>query len=253
MLTRADLPEGLSDLLSNLVTDNKDDDTPFVTLAYAQSLDGSIAAYPGVPLAISGPVSMGITHRLRARHQAILVGIGTVLADDPRLNVRLVPGKNPQPVVLDNQLRFPLKARLLQGEKKPWIMTSKQASSHKANALIQAGASVFYPSPGRIELKDVLKLLVQEEVGSVMVEGGAQVITAFLGSQLVNLLVLTLSPLLVGGFHAVTQPLVDSPSLQISSGNFPRLDILGVERIEDDLLIWGSPVWGSQNLVPGEK
>ena len=136
MLTRADLPEGLSDLLSNLVTDNKDDDTPFVTLAYAQSLDGSIAAYPGVPLAISGPVSMGITHRLRARHQAILVGIGTVLADDPRLNVRLVPGKNPQPVVLDNQLRFPLKARLLQGEKKPWIMTSKQASSHKANALI---------------------------------------------------------------------------------------------------------------------
>lgn len=68
---------------------------PLVTLTYAQSLDGSIAARPGHPLAISGPASQTFTHALRAVHDAILVGIGTVLADNPALTVRLVPGPHP--------------------------------------------------------------------------------------------------------------------------------------------------------------
>jgi riboflavin-specific deaminase-like protein len=80
---------------------------PFVTLSYAQSLDGSIADRPGRPLALSGEASMALTHSLRASHEAILVGIGTVLADNPSLNVRLVAGKNPQPIVVDSRLRFP--------------------------------------------------------------------------------------------------------------------------------------------------
>jgi 3,4-dihydroxy 2-butanone 4-phosphate synthase/GTP cyclohydrolase II len=248
-----DLPEGLSQLLSKTQTDDTDSSLPHVTLAYAQSLDGSIAAYPGLPLTISGPASMEITHHLRARHQVIIVGVGTLLADDPRLNVRLVTGDDPQPVVLDNQLRFPLNARLLEGKKKPWIMTSKQASSHNAKALIQAGARLVYPSSGRIELIDVLKRLAQDGVGSVMVEGGAQVITAFLTSQLVDLLVVTLSPLMVGGLHAITQVLVDHPSARGSTSEFPRLDIQGVESFEDDLLIWGTPVWGLPHSIPGEK
>ena len=72
---------------------------PLVTLSYAQSLDGCISLRPGIPTALSGPEAMRLTHRLRAAHDAILVGIGTILADDPRLTVRLVEGRNPQPVV----------------------------------------------------------------------------------------------------------------------------------------------------------
>ena len=85
---------------------------PFVTLSYAQSLDGSIADRPGRPLALSGPQAMALTHGLRAAHEAILVGIGTVLADNPRLNVRLVDGPDPQPMVVDSRLRFPPYANL---------------------------------------------------------------------------------------------------------------------------------------------
>ncbi len=75
---------------------------PLVTLSYAQSLDGSIADRPGRPLSLSGSQSLTLTHGLRASHDAILVGIGTVLADNPRLNVRLVTGESPQPVIVDS-------------------------------------------------------------------------------------------------------------------------------------------------------
>ncbi|HRE30133.1 MAG TPA: dihydrofolate reductase family protein, partial [Anaerolineales bacterium] len=77
-------------------------------VSYAQSLDGCLAAAVGAPLALSGPEALRFTHQLRATHAAILVGIGTVLADDPQLTVRLVDGVHPQPVVLDSQLRLPL-------------------------------------------------------------------------------------------------------------------------------------------------
>ena len=83
---------------------------PFVTLSYAQSLDGCIAAKRGQPLALSGPQSLTLTHQLRSAHDAIMVGIGTLLADNPRLTVRLVEGRDPQPVVLDSRLRFPSEA-----------------------------------------------------------------------------------------------------------------------------------------------
>src|SRR3989304_8693232 len=79
---------------------------PLVTLSYAQSLDGCIAARAGERLALSGPESMRLTHRLRAAQDAILVGIGTVPADNPRLTVHLVQGQDPQPIVLDSPPPF---------------------------------------------------------------------------------------------------------------------------------------------------
>ncbi len=100
---------------------------PYVTLSYAQSLDGSITARRGEPLAISGPESLEMTHRLRAEHDAILVGIGTLLADDPRLSVRLVAGADPQPIIVDSRLRFPLNARILLDGRSPWIATTEEA------------------------------------------------------------------------------------------------------------------------------
>ena len=101
---------------------------PSVTLTYAQSLDGSITTQRGKPTAISGKESLLLTHQLRATHDAILVGIGTILADNPRLNVRLAVGPHPQPVILDSQLRFPLDAKLLQNKCSP-------LDSHHDNSL----------------------------------------------------------------------------------------------------------------------
>ena len=93
----------------------------FVTLTWAQSVDGSMAFERGRPLLLSGKESMALTHSLRAQHQGILVGVSTVLADDPSLTVRLVQGDNPRPIVLDSQLRCPLDRKILQSGRAPII------------------------------------------------------------------------------------------------------------------------------------
>ena len=121
MLTREPIADGrgrsfyrrLEDHFDRVLKDRAAFGMPYITLAYAQSLDGSIAARPGEMLRLSNSLSQAMTHHLRARHDAILVGINTVLSDDPRLTVRLAEGKDPRPVVIDGCLRTPLCARLL--------------------------------------------------------------------------------------------------------------------------------------------
>jgi 3,4-dihydroxy 2-butanone 4-phosphate synthase/GTP cyclohydrolase II len=215
---------------------------PFVTLTYAQSLDGSIAADPGQPLSLSGPQSLLLTHYLRAAHHAILVGIGTVLADNPLLNVRLVEGKNPQPVIVDSQLRFPLDANLLRRHPlSPWIATSEQADRARQQRLEAAGARVLRlpttPS-GQVDLAALLKQLGEDGISSLMVEGGARIITSFLGRQLADYVVLTVVPRLVGGVHAVGHL---GP---FEAARFPALRNIGYQRLGEDLVLWGDLAWG---------
>src|SRR5512145_1236608 len=117
---------------------------PLVTLSYAQSLDGCLTIQRGFPQALSGQASLALTHELRSAHDALLVGIGTVLADNPRLTVRLVEGKNPQPIVADSRLRLPLSANLLcQHPLSPWIATGEQADAGRQKVLEAAGARVL--------------------------------------------------------------------------------------------------------------
>jgi 3,4-dihydroxy 2-butanone 4-phosphate synthase/GTP cyclohydrolase II len=204
---------------------------PLVTLSYAQSLDGSLTARRGQPLALSGAASAALTHSLRSAHAAILVGIGTVLADDPSLTVRHVPGPSPQPVVLDSRLRFPLQARLLRHPRGVWVACSG-ADPQKRLALQSAGARLLDLPPdeaGRVSLPALLACLADEGIDSLMVEGGARVIRAFLSQGLADTLVLTIAPLFVGGLHAIEGLLPD----------FPRLEEAGYERLGEDLIVWG--------------
>jgi len=166
-------------------------------------MDGSIAAHPGQPLALSGALSMTLTHQLRAVHDAILVGIGTVLADNPSLTVRLVEGKNPQPIVADSRLRFPLSANLLcQHPLSPWIAAGEPADAGRQHVLEAAGARVLrlpMNARGQVNLTALLERLGTLGIASVMVEGGARIITSFLAERLVDHIVLTVAPRLVGG------------------------------------------------------
>jgi GTP cyclohydrolase II len=236
MILTSNLPKELDSLLSSMDVHFPELGRPWVTLSYAQSLDGSIAAQRGAPLALSGSATLKITHSLRAMHSAILVGIGTLLADDPQLNVRLVSGADPQPIVLDRQLRFSMEARLLRGQKSPWIFTTQNAQPERESALEKAGARVFRSDTEMRNIGDILAVLGREGILSVMVEGGAAVITSFLEAQLVDLVVLTIASRLIGGVRGVESLLADDG---------PRLNKFGVQRFDEDLLVWGCPRWTS--------
>jgi len=211
---------------------------PYVTLSYAQSLDGSIADRPGRPLPLSGSQSLAMTHTLRAAHDAILVGIGTVLADNPRLNVRLVEGRDPQPVIVDSRLRFPAYSNLLRNCRTPWIAASNGADLERQRDLEEMGAKVLVlPSHnGWVDLTCLLERLGELGVNSLMVEGGAQIITSFLSFRLVNQIVLTIAPMLVGGLRVM-----DNFGGYLRS--FPRLKNLSYQRLGEDLVLRGEPDW----------
>jgi 3,4-dihydroxy 2-butanone 4-phosphate synthase/GTP cyclohydrolase II len=233
--------EGIAALAQRAAERRRHAGRPFVTLSYAQSVDGSIAARPGQPLALSGALSMTLTHQLRVAHDAILVGIGTVLADNPRLTVRLVEGKNPQPIVADSRLRFPLSANLLcQHPLSPWIAAGEQADAGRQKVLEAAGARVLrvpMNARGQVNLTALLERLGALGIHSVMVEGGARIITSFLAERLVDHIVLTMAPRLVGGLRAVRRLAHADPV------HLPRLRNLRYQWLEEDLVLWCDPAW----------
>jgi GTP cyclohydrolase II len=216
---------------------------PYVTLTYAQSLDGAIAARPGHPLALSCRESQTMTHALRAAHEVILVGIGTVLADNPSLTVRLVAGENPQPVVLDSRLRFPFFSKLLQQKTlPPWLITGMTAEAERQTSLENLGARVYrLPTGdnGGIDIKELLRVLGEKGINGIMVEGGAQVITSFLACQAVDQVIVTIAPVLVGGVRVLD--FLHQPRPKV----YPRLINVDYERIGEDLIVRGDPDWAA--------
>jgi 3,4-dihydroxy 2-butanone 4-phosphate synthase/GTP cyclohydrolase II len=208
-----------------------------VTLSYAQSIDGSIAANMGACTRISNGESSIFTHRLRAMHGAIMVGVGTVLVDDPQLTVRHVAGKNPRPVIIDSQLRTPVYARLLQRQDvSPLIATTRQASLQREKLLTQAGATVLRLGGDDAELVDLAALFDRFPglgMTTAMIEGGASVITSVLRAQLADQLVLSIAPRFLGGLHAV------SGLGDIDPTQRARINNTCCESLAGDLIVYG--------------
>ena len=181
-------------------------DRPYVVLKYAQTLDGRIATSSGDSKWISGEEERALSHALRAACDAVLVGVGTVLRDDCQLSVRMVPGASPLRVVLDSTLRTPSTALILDGDAPTVVLTTEKAGEDDRKRLLAAGAGVrVLPSgPGGIDLAAALALLRAEGVRSVLVEGGAQVITSLLAARLVDRIVVGTAPRIIGaGTEAV--------------------------------------------------
>lgn len=198
--------ERIAAWLANQFASHAGSPWPWVTLTYAQSLDGSLAGPGGVQTILSGAQSMQITHHMRTLHAAILVGIGTIIADNPRLTARLAAGPSPMPVILDSHLRCPNDAALFQHPLQPHIACLETANPDRQAALEAAGAQVWRlpaAANGRVDLAALLDRLHQKGVPSLMVEGGAGVITAFLEAGLANGVVLTIAPRFISGLPAL--------------------------------------------------
>lgn len=174
---------------------------PWITVKAAMSLDGDVALESGESKWISGPLSRSKAHLLRSEHDAVLVGVGTVLADDPELTVRLVEGKSPLRIVLDSQLRTPPHARVV-GDGRCLFIASPTASHEKAEALEKRGARVkFLPGgegAGRPPVDEILSLLAAEGISMLLVEGGSSVISSFIRSGTVDEFSLFVAPLFLG-------------------------------------------------------
>ena len=210
---------------------------PFITVSYAQSIDGSIATNSKEQIRLSGHQSLVLTHRLRAAHDAILIGIETVLTDNPQLTVRLTKGKNPQPIILDSRIRMPIDSRLMKRKDlKPWLI-SINGDFDNAETLQKKGAKIIqcsFTKKNKIDLAELVKQLYKLNIKSLMVEGGAQVISSFVTAGLVDQFMITVTPSLVGGLQAISGDKNAAP---------PKIRLGQVEyqQLGEDMIIWARP------------
>jgi 3,4-dihydroxy 2-butanone 4-phosphate synthase/GTP cyclohydrolase II len=207
---------------------------PYVALKYAQTLDGRIATHTGDSKWISGEPERCVSHALRAACDAVLVGVGTVIADDPQLTVRLVRGSSPLRVVLDSTLRLPRQARILDDEAATIVMTTERSTRARRRAIEARGVGVrvIQAGDGGVDLRAALARLRHAGVRSVLVEGGAEVITSFLRAQLVDRLVVAIAPTIVG---AGTEAVGDLRIARVRDG--VRLSKPTVYAVGDDVVM----------------
>lgn len=213
---------------------------PFVTAKAAVSLDGKISTKKFSSQWISTPQTREYIHLLRGEYDALMIGVNTLIKDDPLLTIRHPnwKGKRLTRIILDSHLRFPLKARIISTlwQGKILVFTTQNAPPKKADALRKSGVEiVILPSP-RIALKKVLSWLGQHEVSSLLVEGGARLLTSMFVEKLVDKVFVSISPKLIGGAKA--------PSLFQGKGVDLIKDSLSLKRthsfqINEDIIMEG--------------
>src|SRR5262249_21504723 len=210
---------------------------PHVTLKAAATLDGKIADVHGVSKWITGEAARTEAHRLRSEADAIVVGIGTVLADDPALTVRLEGRwpREPWRVVLDSTARTPVSAQLITGAtpSRALIAVGRDAPDARVRALEAAGAQVVRcpAANGRVSPVALLAELFSRDVRGVLIEGGAEVAASFVDADLVDRVAMFLAPLVLGG-RSVT-PVVGGGGRELKRAL--TLASLEARRVGDDL------------------
>lgn len=209
---------------------------PFVTLKHAITLDGKIATQGGRSEKITGPLVQRDVHHLRFLHDAILVGAGTVVQDNPRLTNRYGnTTKQPVRVILDHSLRIPLESHVVQaGDAPTWIITGPEAEKLKRAEGFPEHVKVLQVEEAQIDIEKTLKLLAEHGILSVLVEGGQKINTAFLKSRQVDEIITYMAPFVLGDEGTVSV-FGDLKAQSVESGI--QLDQRSVEIIGNDVKI----------------
>ena len=224
--------------------------TPYVLMKYAMTLDGKIATCTGASKWITGEEARQDVHKLRGRYAAIMVGIGTVLADDPLLNCRVEGGHSPLRIVCDSRLSIPLESQIVQtaSQQATVIATTKTSAFHnteKAALLEEAGCTVLAVPPSvatdasgenRIDLKHLMAALGERAIDSVLIEGGSALHGAALNANIVNAVRCYIAPKLFGGHNAPSP--VGGLGFELPE-NAPCLERVTMEQFGEDFCFEG--------------
>ena len=213
-----------------------------VVVNAATSVDGKLSTHERRQVRISGEADFDRVDRLRAAADAVLVGVGTVLADDPHLGVksedrrveRLRNGRtaNPARVVADSRARTPPDATCLNDDAETYLLVSRAAPEDRLDRLREAGATVLEAGAERVDLPTVLDALAAEGVERLLAEGGGELIFSLFDAGLVDELSVFVGSLVIGGR--------DAPTLADGEGfvdEFPTLELVAVERLDDGVVL----------------
>ena len=212
---------------------------PYVTAKWAMTLDGRIASLSGDSKWITGDKARRHVHQTRARSDAILVGIGTVLQDDPLLTCRLPRGRNPRRIILDRRARLPLDCRLVQtiSEAEVIVATTSSAPARRLDQLAEAGCTILKvrSGHGKCSVPDLLRKLGKMQVTNLLVEGGTETLSSFFRAGQVDRVMAYLSPKVLGD----GVPPVAGLGLTKMSDALGLSDV-SIQRFGPDLLITGA-------------
>ena len=206
---------------------------PYAIINAAMTLDGKIATVAGDSM-ISCGADLDRIHRLRARVDAVMIGVGTVLADNPSLTVRRTRGKNPARVIVDSEARTPLTAKVLDGSAKTIIAVTSRAPKRRVRGLLSAGAKVVSCGSEKVCLQKLLEKLHAQGVRKLLLEGGSTLNWGMLEQGLVDEVQVAIAPRIVGGTAART--LVGGKGFARVSKSI-KLELLSVKRVGEDLLL----------------
>ncbi len=207
---------------------------PFVTIKFAASLDGKIATRTGDSRWITGEGARKYARRLREESQAILVGINTVLKDDPHLGIRKKGKKDPLRIIFDSRLRIPLTARVLR-DSNVLVVTTRRADTGKKRSLAEKGIEVV-DMRAKVDVKKLMRELHRREIISVLVEGGGDVLGSFIDARCVDKAHCFYAPIIVGGSAAISA-VRGIGGAKISEAT--RLHSTTFKRIGDCILVSG--------------
>ena len=202
---------------------------PYITLKIAQSIDGKISLSNKEQTWLTGKISVKYVHKLRSEYDAVLVGAGTIKTDNPLLTVREVKGRNPQRIIIDGELSIPADSNVIKNAKsiETWIFTSTASAKKKIDSLFEKGVKIIQLKSDRnkvLNIKDVLKELANQNISSVLVEGGSEIFSQFIEEELFDEIIVLQSPKILGkgiGYYNFKK--------------MRKLQLIGIERLGSDI------------------
>lgn len=221
---------------------------PFVTLKSGITLDGKIATYASNSKWITSEQSRQDVHLLRNENMAILVGVNTVIKDNPELTARIPNGRNPIRVILDSTLKIPLDSKVVTDNlAETWIFTCQKYDQDKEKTLKSLGMKVF-PTNGveKVEPKDVMEILGEHLISSVLIEGGGTINASFLENKCIDKVILYFAPKLIGGKDAPT--FLEGAGIEKMSDAVDLVDT-SIIKIGKDFKFIGYPIYSKEGTM----